>query len=174
MGRARPGRRLEVDEDGVVWCHAPGFARFEYWRDPEATERAWRGDAFTVGDIGRLDDDGFLFLDGRRDDLIISGGVNVYPAEVESVLAEAPGVIEVAVFGVRDEEWGERVCAAVVGAARRGRSSPVCRAASGALQAPEGVLPRRRAAPHADGQTPSARPRRHVRDWASPAPDPGR
>ncbi len=116
VGRARPGRRLEADEDGLVWCHAPSFARFEYWRDPEATERAWRGDAFTVGDIGRLDDDGYLFLDGRRDDLIISGGVNVYPAEVESVLAEAPGVIAVAVFGADDEEWGERVCAAVVGA----------------------------------------------------------
>ncbi len=115
VGRARPGRRLEVDEDGLVWCHAPSFARFEYWRDPEATRRAWRGDAFTVGDIGRLDDEGHLFLDGRRDDLIISGGVNVYPAEVESVLAEAPGVTAVAVFGVRDDEWGERVCAAVVG-----------------------------------------------------------
>jgi long-chain acyl-CoA synthetase len=115
VGRARPGRRLEIDEDGLVWCHAPGFARFEYWRDPEATARAWRGDAFTVGDMGRLDEDGYLFLDGRRDDLIISGGVNVYPAEVESVLAEVPGVIEVAVFGVDDDEWGERVCAAVVG-----------------------------------------------------------
>ena len=59
-----------------------------YWRDPAATARAWRGDAFTVGDLGRLDDDGYLFLDGRRDDLVISGGVNVYPAEVEAVLAE--------------------------------------------------------------------------------------
>ena len=115
VGRARPGRRLEVDEDGLVWCHAPGFAKFEYWRDPDATARAWRGDAFTVGDVGRLDEDGYLFLDGRRDDLIISGGVNVYPAEVESVLAEVPGVVEVAVFGVSDDEWGERVCAAVVG-----------------------------------------------------------
>jgi long-chain acyl-CoA synthetase len=115
VGRARPGRRLEVDEDGVVWCHAPGFARFEYWRDPAATARAWRADAFTVGDMGTLDEDGYLFLDGRRDDLIISGGVNVYPVEVESVLGEAPGVLQVAVFGVADPEWGERVCAAVVG-----------------------------------------------------------
>jgi len=115
VGRARPGRRLEVDQGGVVWCHAPDFARFEYWRDPRATARAWRGDAFTVGDMGHIDDDGYLFLDGRRDDLVISGGVNVYPVEVEAVLAQVPGVVEVAVFGVGDDDWGERVCAAVVG-----------------------------------------------------------
>jgi long-chain acyl-CoA synthetase len=116
VGRARPGRRLEVHDDRVIWCHAPGFARFEYWRDPQATTRAWRASAFTVGDMGRLDGDGYLFLDGRRDDLVISGGVNVYPVEVEAALAEVPGVVEVAVFGVTDDEWGERVCAAVVGA----------------------------------------------------------
>ena len=115
VGRARPGRRLEIDDHGVVWCHAPGFARFEYWRDPSATARAWRADAFTVGDLGRLDEDGYLFLEGRRDDLIITGGVNVYPVEVEGVLSGAPGVLEVAVFGVEDDEWGQQVCAAVVG-----------------------------------------------------------
>jgi len=115
VGRARPGRRLRVDDDGSVWCRCPPFARFRYWHDEDATARAWRGDEFTVGDLGRLDDDGYLFLDGRRDDLVISGGVNVYPAEVEAVLAEAPGVVEVAVFGISDETWGERVCAAVVG-----------------------------------------------------------
>ena len=117
VGRARPGRRLEVDADGTVWCHGPAFARFSYWGDPEATAAAWRGDAFTVGDLGRLDDEGFLFLEGRREDLVITGGVNVYPAEVEAVLAAAPGVEEVAVFGVEDPEWGQRVCAAVVGEA---------------------------------------------------------
>ena len=115
VGRARPGRRLEVGGDGVVWCHAPAFARFAYWRDPQATAEAWRGDAFSVGDLGRLDDDGYLYLEGRRDDLVITGGVNVYPAEVEAALAEAPGVAEVAVFGVDDDDWGQRVCAAVVG-----------------------------------------------------------
>ena len=115
VGRARPGRRLEVGPDGVVWCHAPAFARFSYWRDPKSTAQAWRGDAFTVGDLGRLDHDGYLFLDGRRDDLVISGGVNVYPVEVETVLSEAPGVDAVAVFGIADEDWGQRVCAAVVG-----------------------------------------------------------
>ena len=115
VGRARPNRRLAVGDDGVIWCDVPGYARFEYWRDPARTAAAWRGDAFTVGDLGRLDDDGFLYLDGRRDDLVITGGVNVYPAEVEHVLVEAPGVREAAVFGVDDERWGQRVCAAVVG-----------------------------------------------------------
>jgi acyl-CoA synthetase (AMP-forming)/AMP-acid ligase II len=115
VGRARPGRHLAVDDDGTVWSSCPSYARFRYWHDDDATARAWRGDMFTVGDLGRLDDEGYLFLDGRRDDLVITGGVNVYPAEVEAVLAEAPGVLEAAVFGVADSEWGQRVCAAVVG-----------------------------------------------------------
>lgn len=115
VGRARPNRRLRVDDDDVIWCEVPPYARFEYWDDPERTAAAWDGDAFTVRDLGRLDDDGFLYLDGRRDDLIISGGVNVYPVEVENVLVRAPGVREVAVFGLDDERWGQRVCAAVVG-----------------------------------------------------------
>jgi acyl-CoA synthetase (AMP-forming)/AMP-acid ligase II len=114
VGRARPRRRLEVDEDGLVWCHVPSFVRFEYWRDPVRTEAAWRGDAFTAGDLGHLED-GYLFLDSRRDDLIISGGVNVYPVEIEHALAGVPGVEDVAVFGAPDERWGQRVCAAVVG-----------------------------------------------------------
>jgi long-chain acyl-CoA synthetase len=116
VGRAREGRTLSVDADGTIWCACPPYARFEYWRDPDKTAAAWRGDAFTVGDIGRLDGDGYLYLDGRRDDLVISGGVNVYPAEVEQAIAGMPGVREVAVFGVSDERWGQRVCAAIVGA----------------------------------------------------------
>lgn len=119
VGRARPGRRLDVDEDGRIWCVVPPYARFSYWRDPERTARTWRstadGPAFTVGDAGHLDDDGYLYLLGRRDDLVITGGVNVYPAEVERVLAEMPGVTEVAVFGVDDDRWGQRVEAAVTG-----------------------------------------------------------
>jgi long-chain acyl-CoA synthetase len=117
VGRSRPGRTLSVDDDGTIWCAVPDHARFTYWRDPEATARAWREDAFTVGDLGRLDDDGYLYLDGRRDDLIISGGVNVYPLEVEQALHDLDGVEEVAVFGVADDRWGQRVCAAVVGSA---------------------------------------------------------
>jgi acyl-CoA synthetase (AMP-forming)/AMP-acid ligase II len=124
VGRARPGRRLEIEGDdgpaapgevGPIWCHAPDFARFSYWDRPDATGAAWRGDAFTVGDLGHLDAAGYLYLSGRRDDLVITGGVNVYPAEVEAALAEVPGVREVAVFGLADETWGQRVCAAVIG-----------------------------------------------------------
>ena len=99
----------------------PPFARFSYFGDPEKTAAAWRdtpdGPAFTVGDLGRLDEDGYLFLDGRREDLVISGGVNVYPLEVEQVLLEHPGVDDVAVYGVPDDQWGQRVCAAYVGSA---------------------------------------------------------
>jgi len=119
VGRARPGRTLRTDPDGTIWCAVPEHARFSYWRAAEQTAAAWRqtpdGPAFTVGDLGRLDDDGWLYLDGRRDDLIITGGVNVYPLEVERVLEQCPGVREVAVYGVDDEHWGQRVEAAVVG-----------------------------------------------------------
>ncbi len=119
VGRARRGRRLRIDE-GVIWCAPPAWSGFSYWGDPEKTAAAWRAgpdgtDEFSVGDLGRLDDEGYLFLDGRRDDLIITGGVNVYPDDVESVLLACPGVGQVAVFGVADEEWGQRVCAAIVG-----------------------------------------------------------
>ena len=114
VGRARAGRTLSVDAGGVVWCRPPAFGRFTYWRDEAKTAAAWNDGAFTVGDLGRLDEDGYLYLDGRRDDLVITGGVNVYPAEVEAALADVDGVAEVAVFGLADERWGQRVCAAVV------------------------------------------------------------
>jgi acyl-CoA synthetase (AMP-forming)/AMP-acid ligase II len=117
VGRARPGRRLETDDRGQLWCAVPRWARFEYWRAPEKTAAAWRGDLVTVGDLGRVEDDGTVWLDGRREDLVISGGVNVYPAEVEAVLDAHPEVVESAVFGLPDGEWGERVVAAYVGTA---------------------------------------------------------
>lgn len=119
LGRARPGRLLSTDADGHLWCAVPPHARFSYLGAPGKTAAAWRGTvdgpAFTVGDLGRIDADGHVHLDGRREDLIISGGVNVYPAEVERVLGELDGVEDVAVFGLDDERWGQRVCAAVVG-----------------------------------------------------------
>lgn len=127
VGRARPGRELSVDADGTIWCSVPPHARFSYFGDEAKTAAAWRGDAFTVGDVGRLDDDGYLYLDGRRHDLIISGGVNVYPLEVEQVLGEHPGVEDVAVLGVDDPDWGQRVCAVVVGTASEDELSAYAR-----------------------------------------------
>jgi long-chain acyl-CoA synthetase len=155
VGRARPGRRLHIapvpavdgddDEDiatgdgavGTIWCDLPDFARFSYWENPGATAAAWNGSACTVGDLGHLDADGFLYLTGRRHDLIISGGVNVYPAEVENALAGVDGIAELAVFGLPDEQWGQRVCAAYV-ADRQGRASAeeALRAAATARLAP--------------------------------------
>ena len=105
VGRARAGRSLDIDADGAVWCHVPRWARWSYWRDPVRTAAAWRGEAFTVGDLGRLDEGGYLFLAGRRSDLIIFGGVNVYPAEVELALIEMPGVDDV-VFPRTKRRWG--------------------------------------------------------------------
>lgn len=115
VGRARQGRSISVDESGIIWCRIPSYARWEYWRDPERTKSAWRGDSFTVGDLGHLDQDHYLFLSGRRDDLIISGGVNVYPVEVETVFRRLNGVEDIVIFPRDDERWGNRVCAAVVG-----------------------------------------------------------
>lgn len=119
VGRARPGRTITVDDEDELWCAVPAWGRFSYWNDPQRTASTWRdtadGPAFTVGDLGHLDDDGFVYLDSRRTDLIISGGVNVYPAEVEAALVEVPGVVEIAVFGRPDESWGQRVVAAYVG-----------------------------------------------------------
>ncbi len=124
VGVARPDRRLTIRRDGgdeaapgeigTVWCQTPDHARFTYWRDPARTAAAWDGDRFTVGDLGSLDAAGRLTLAGRPGDLVISGGVNVYPAEVEHHLLGLPGVADAVVFGVPDEEWGERVVAAVV------------------------------------------------------------
>lgn len=123
VGRARSGRAITADADGTLWCDVPRWARFTYWRDPHRTAQAWRVHtadpaafgSFTVGDLGRVDADGYVWLDGRRHDLVITGGVNVYPAEVEQALVQAPGVVDVAVFGRDDQQWGQRVCAAVVG-----------------------------------------------------------
>jgi long-chain acyl-CoA synthetase len=112
--RAADGSVLPAGDIGTVWAHVPDHARFTYWRDPERTATAWDGDAFTVGDLGRLDEAGRLVLEGRPGDLVISGGVNVYPAEVERALLGLEGVAEAVAFGVPDEEWGERLVAAVV------------------------------------------------------------
>ncbi len=85
-----------------------------YWMMPEATEEAFKGGWFHTGDLGRVDEEGFITLVDRLKDMIITGGENVYPVEVEQVLVRHPDVMEAAVFGVPDERWGETVVAAVV------------------------------------------------------------
>ena len=92
------------------WHHG---VNFEYRNDPELTAAAYRGRAFTLGDMGYLDDDGYLFICDRAKDMIISGGVNIYPAEVEGVLSTHPAVRDVAIIGIPDAEWGEQVMAVV-------------------------------------------------------------
>ena len=86
---------------------------FVYKGDPAKTAAARRGGFFTVGDIGYLDEDGFLFLCDRKADMIISGGANIYPAEIEAEIIMHPQVADVAVFGVPDDDWGESVLAVV-------------------------------------------------------------
>ena len=92
---------------------------FEYNGDQEKTAANRLRDYFTVGDIGYLDDDGFLFLCDRKSDMIISGGANIYPAEIEAEIIMNPKVADVAVFGIPDEDWGEQVKAVVQPAAGR-------------------------------------------------------
>ena len=107
------GNRLPIGEEGLVWIRTLGPQRFEYHGDHDKTSAAYQGDHFTLGDIGRVDDDGFLFLTDRSANLIISGGVNIYPAEVDAVLLSHPAVADAATIGVPDEEWGERVLSVV-------------------------------------------------------------
>jgi long-chain acyl-CoA synthetase len=97
---------------GTVWIRM-GEHKFEYHRDAAKTGDAWREGFFTVGDAGFLDEDGFLFLCDRKADMIISGGVNIYPAEIEAVLISHPEVADAAVFGIPDDDWGEQVKAVI-------------------------------------------------------------
>ncbi|MGH2364616.1 MAG: acyl-CoA synthetase [Chloroflexota bacterium] len=85
----------------------------EYFKDPEKTARGRHGQHFTVGDVGYLDEDGYLFLADRKIDMIISGGVNIYPIEIENVIIGHPKVLDVAVFGIPNEEWGEEIKAVI-------------------------------------------------------------
>jgi fatty-acyl-CoA synthase len=109
------GRIRIVDEDdrdvpaGTVGeiCLAGPSVMAGYWNKPEASAETLRGGWLHTGDLGRLDDDGYLFVVDRAKDMLISGGLNVYPAEIERLLAGLPGVVEVAVIGVPDTRWGE-------------------------------------------------------------------
>jgi long-chain acyl-CoA synthetase len=121
VGRPAPGIEVHIlDEDGaevaggeVGQIYVDNRSRFVYEGAPEKTAEAWRGSLFSVGDMGYLDEDGYLFLTDRKSHMIISGGSNIYPAEVENVLFAHPAVADVAVIGVPDDEFGEQVLALV-------------------------------------------------------------
>ena len=107
------GHELPPGEVGQIWVENTNAPAAEYYKDPAKTRGMRRGSWVTLGDVGYVDDDGFLFLRDRAVDMIISGGVNVYPAEIESVLLQCPLVGDAAVIGIPDEEWGESVLAIV-------------------------------------------------------------
>jgi long-chain acyl-CoA synthetase len=107
------GNEVPRGEVGEVYLEPERGATFAYKDDPELTASVSRGKAFTLGDVGVMDEDGYLFIRDRAKDMIISGGVNIYPAEVEGVLSEHPAVGDVAVIGVPDPEWGEQIKAVV-------------------------------------------------------------
>jgi long-chain acyl-CoA synthetase len=122
VGRAIAGVELKIfDDDGnelptgeIGNIYYRTVDRFMYHRDDEGTSKAFRGDYFSIGDVGYLDADGYLFIRDRVKDMIISGGVNIFPAESEGVLASHPAVADVGVFGIPDPDWGEQVKAVVM------------------------------------------------------------
>ncbi len=102
------GNELPANEIGTIYFKAPP-QKFVYYKDTEKTNGSYRGDYFTLGDMGYFDDDGYLFLTGRNAETIISGGVNIYPQETDDVLLKHPAVADVCSVGVPNEEWGEEV-----------------------------------------------------------------
>jgi len=132
-GRAALNAQLRLGEDGEIECHLSSDEAFAgYWRRPDANEKAIRDGWYRTGDVGQLDDEGDLWVIGRVDDMIVSGGENIHPLEVEDVLARHPGVAEVAVIGAADDRLGHRVVAVVVGTATEQELDAHC-LASGSL-----------------------------------------
>ena len=106
------GAEVPVDVDGEILVRAPSVTP-GYWADPQLTEEMIVDGFIATGDMGHFDDDGFLYVSGRKDDMIISGGMNIFPAEIEDVLCTRAGVEDAAVIGLPDSKWGEVVCAVV-------------------------------------------------------------
>lgn len=118
VGKPWPGVEIVIDaenpgDEGIIYIRPAGGATFHYHRDDDKTSAAWREGAFTVGDVGRVDDDGYLYITDRVSDMVLRDGVNVYPREIEEVLHAHPAVVDCAVFGVPEERHGE-ILAAVV------------------------------------------------------------
>lgn len=107
------GREVETGDTGTIYMRAPEVGRFEYFKDNGKTDKSYRGEYFTLGDMGYFDEDGYLFLTGRSAELIISGGVNIYPQEIDSAIIEHPAVLDVCTVGIPNDEWGEEVLTVV-------------------------------------------------------------
>src|SRR4029079_7825507 len=105
------GKELGPGEIGEVYLRIGGMADFTYNRMDEKRREVERQGLITCGDVGYLDSDGYLFLCDRVRNMVISGGVNIYPAEIESVLITMPGIADCAIFGIPDQEYGEQLCA---------------------------------------------------------------
>jgi long-chain acyl-CoA synthetase len=105
------GNELPAGEVGHIYYRT--VDSFQYHGDDDGTKQAFKGKSFSIGDMGYLDTDGYLFISDRAKDMIISGGVNIYPQEIEAVLAANPAVADVAVIGVPDPDWGEQIKALV-------------------------------------------------------------
>jgi fatty-acyl-CoA synthase len=125
---APDGTEAGVDEVGEVIVQGPNVMS-GYWEDPERTAEVLADGWYRTGDAGSLDDEGFLYIRDRYKDMIISGGENIYPAEIESALLELPGIVEAAVIGVPDEKWGEAGLAVLVAAPGSERDPEAIRAA---------------------------------------------
>ena len=143
VGFPLPGVTLRVagtEETGIIEIKGPSVAA-GYWRNAEKTAQAFTTDGyFITGDIGRLDADGRLWLSGRANDLIISGGLNVYPKEIELVLDELPGVIESAVIGCAHRDFGEAVVAVIAGASDEAAIIAAARERLAAFKTPKRVV----------------------------------
>ncbi len=123
VGRVTPGQSLRLldpegnntplGDVGEVWTSGPAVMQ-EYWNAPELTAETVHEGWLKIGDLATIDDEGFIYIVGRSKDMIISKSQNIYPAEIENVIRQHPDVLDVAVVGLPDPEWGEVVCAAIV------------------------------------------------------------
>ena len=123
VGRPFPGATVKIFDDagnecrpgeiGTIYMRLEGMSDFQYYKDEDKTRSARRENMVTVGDMGYFDEEGYLFIADRKIDMVISGGVNIYPKEIEEVLISHPKILDVAVIGVPDAEWGEQLKAIV-------------------------------------------------------------
>jgi acyl-CoA synthetase (AMP-forming)/AMP-acid ligase II len=138
-------KAVDVNETGEIVCQSP-LATEGYYMNPEATNASFRNGWFYTGDLGYFDAEGYLFIVGRKKEMVKSGGISIYPLEIESVIYSHPDVLEAAVIGVPDSEWGEAVKAVVVlkpdSALRQQELIQYCKERLSAYKVPKSVVMR--------------------------------